>query len=247
MRGGMGGGVSAMRQAVGPGRLGDDEEILAKPFDNRVVMRLIRYGGPFKKMAVIAAVTMIFYTAALVAAPWLVAIGIEQIQDGDGGALNRTAIIFISVALGGWLAQYLHLRAMAIVTQGVLYILRTDLFRHLQRLSMRFYDRNEIGRVMSRVQNDVLNLQEFLSTAILGIADLLALGGILVAMFLMEPPPGRGDALRGARALHRHRDLAEPGAARLHPGAAGDRAGERRLAGKHLRRPRGPEPQPAGP
>ena len=187
MRGGMGGGVSAMRQAIGPGRLGDDEEILAKPFDNRVIMRLIRYGGPFKKLAVIAAVTMLVYTAALVAAPWLVAIGIAQIQDGDGGALDRTAIIFISVALVGWAAQYIHLRAMARVTQGVLYILRIDLFRHLQRLSMRFYDRNEIGRVMSRVQNDVLNLQEFLSTAILGIADLLALVGILAAMFLMDP------------------------------------------------------------
>ncbi len=187
MRGGMGGGVSAMRQAIGPGRLGDDEEILAKPFDNRVIMRLIRYGGPFKKLAVIAAVTMLVYTAALVAAPWLVAIGIAQIQDGDGGALDRTAIIFISVALVGWGAQYIHLRAMARVTQGVLYILRIDLFRHLQRLSMRFYDRNEIGRVMSRVQNDVLNLQEFLSTAILGIADLLALVGILAAMFLMDP------------------------------------------------------------
>ena len=187
MRGGMGGGVSAMRQAIGPGRLGDDEEILAKPFDNRVIMRLIRYGGPFKKLAAIAAVTMLVYTAALVAAPWLVAIGIAQIQDGDGGALDRTAIIFISVALVGWGAQYIHLRAMARVTQGVLYILRIDLFRHLQRLSMRFYDRNEIGRVMSRVQNDVLNLQEFLSTAILGIADLLALVGILAAMFLMDP------------------------------------------------------------
>ena len=187
MRGGMGGGVSAMRQAIGPGRLGDDEEILAKPFDNRVIMRLIRYGGPFKKLAVIAAVTMLVYTAALVAAPWLVAIGIAQIQDGDGRALDRTAIIFISVALVGWGAQYIHLRAMARVTQGVLYILRIDLFRHLQRLSMRFYDRNEIGRVMSRVQNDVLNLQEFLSTAILGIADLLALVGILAAMFLMDP------------------------------------------------------------
>jgi ABC-type multidrug transport system fused ATPase/permease subunit len=76
---------------------------------------------------------------------------------------------------------------MARVTQGILYTLRNEMFRHLHRLPMTFHDRNEIGRVMSRVQNDILNLQEFLSTAILGIADILALGGILVAMFLMEP------------------------------------------------------------
>ena len=187
MRGGTGGGISAMRQAVGSSRLADDEEILTKPFDNRVIARLFRYVRPHKKMAIVAAVTMLLYTAALVAAPWLVAIGIEQIQDGDGGSLNRTVIIFISVALGGWAAQYIHLRAMARVTQGILYTLRDDMFRHLHRLSMTFHDRNEIGRVMSRVQNDILNLQEFLSTAILGIADILALGGILVAMFLMEP------------------------------------------------------------
>ena len=187
MRGGTGGGISAMRQAVGSSRLADDEEILTKPFDNRVIARLFRYVRPYKGMAIIAAVTMLLYTAALVAAPWLVAIGIEQIQAGEGGALNRTVIIFIAVALGGWAAQYVHLRAMARVTQGILYTLRDDMFRHLHRLPMTFHDRNEIGRVMSRVQNDILNLQEFLSTAILGIADILALGGILVAMFLMEP------------------------------------------------------------
>lgn len=184
--GGAGGGISAMRAAIGVGRLGDDDEILAKPFDNRVIARLFRYVYPYKRMAILAALTMLLYTVAVVAVPWLVAIGINNIEDGDGGALNRTAIIFIAVALLGWLFQYIHLRAMARVTQGVLYTVRTSLFRHLQRLSMSFYDRNEIGRVMSRVQNDVLNLQEFLSTAVLGLADLLALGGILVAMFVMD-------------------------------------------------------------
>ena len=75
---------------------------------------------------------------------------------------------------------------MAFVGQRVLYTLRVGLFRHLQGLSMSFYNRNEVGRVMSRVQNDVQQLQEFLSIVIITAADILSLGGIIVVMVSMN-------------------------------------------------------------
>ena len=80
----------------------------------------------------------------------------------------------------------MHMRVMGFVGQRVLYSLRIELFRHLQRLSMKFFDRNEVGRIMSRVQNDVQQLQEFISIWVTGLSDVLTLGGVIVAMLIMN-------------------------------------------------------------
>ena len=71
--------------------------------------------------------------------------------------------------------------------QKVLLMLRIQLFRHLQKLSLNFYDRNEVGRIMSRVQNDVNQLQEFLTMIVVSFADALSLIGIIVALFFLNP------------------------------------------------------------
>ena len=89
-------------------------------------------------------------------------------------------------ALAGWAFNYVQLVLMARVGQNVLYNLRMDLFRHLQSLSLNFYDKNEVGRIMSRMQNDIIQLQEFLTTGILVFGDILVLGGIVGAMLLMD-------------------------------------------------------------
>jgi ATP-binding cassette subfamily B protein len=130
---------------------------------------------------------MLLYTGTVVAIPWLVRVGIDRIITGNRSDLDVIALVATVVAFVGWVAQYVHLILIAKVSQGVLYRLRTAMFRHLQRLTLRFYDKNEVGRVMSRVQNDVLTLQEFLSHGVLGIADLFSLVGIIAALFLMDP------------------------------------------------------------
>ncbi len=169
------------------GRLGEfEEEQLGKPYDHRVVTRLLRYVGPHRGAAVLAGVTLLLYTGATVAAPWLVRMGVDAVTGGNRGRLDTVAIVFFAVAIAGWAAHYVHLILMAKVSQAILYTLRTQMFRHLHRLSMSFYDRNEVGRVMSRVQNDVTNLQEFLQTGVTSLADLLTLFGIAVALFLMD-------------------------------------------------------------
>ncbi|MCH8196373.1 MAG: ABC transporter ATP-binding protein [Chloroflexi bacterium] len=185
--GGHGGGMGRMAYRGMDGRLGEfQDEELGKPYDHRVVMRLFRYIGPYKGRAIATAIAVLVYTGTVVAIPWLVRMGIDAIGDGDTGRLDTIAIVFVSVALIGWLSQYMHMILMAQVSQGILYTLRTQMFRHLHRLSMSFYDRNEVGRVMSRVQNDVLNLQEFLQTGVLGFADLLTLVGVVAALFVMD-------------------------------------------------------------
>ncbi|MEE9286049.1 MAG: ABC transporter ATP-binding protein [Dehalococcoidia bacterium] len=185
MRGG-GGGIGRMAFRSTVGRLADDEELLGKPYDHRVITRLLGYVGPYKGRAIATAIAVLVYTGSVVAIPWLVRLGIDSITAGNRGRLDVIAVVFISIAFIGWISHYLHMILMAQVSQGILYTLRTQMFRHLHRLSMKFYDRNEVGRVMSRVQNDVMNLQEFLQTGVLGLADLLSLFGIVGALIFMD-------------------------------------------------------------
>ena len=127
------------------------------------------------------------YTGAIVALPWTIALIIDRyVRAGDLSGLNVIVPIFVGIAFLQYVSQYVHLMAMAFVGQKVLYNLRVGLFRHLQGLSMNFYNKNEVGRVMSVVQNDVQQLQEFLSIVIVTFADVLSLGGIIAAMVIMD-------------------------------------------------------------
>ena len=165
----------------------DDEELLGKAYDHRVVSSLMRYVGPYKGQALIAVIATLLYTASLVAIPWVIGVGIDRyVEEGSLSGLNFIALLLGIVAAINWGSNYVQQISMAKVSQGVLYGLRSHMFNHLQKLSVSFYDRSEVGRIMSRVQNDVNQLQEFLSMAILTMGDVLSLVGIVFALLLMN-------------------------------------------------------------
>ena len=164
----------------------DETDIRGSLYNHQVMMRLLPYLGPCKKTVAVATLAMLVYTGSLVVFPWLIALAFAAVVDGD---LSRLTWILLAMginALAGWAFNYVQLVLMARVGQNVLYNLRMDLFRHLQGLSLSFYDRNEVGRIMSRMQNDIIQLQEFLTTGILVFGDILVLGGIIGAMLLMD-------------------------------------------------------------
>ncbi|MBI3743139.1 MAG: ABC transporter ATP-binding protein [Chloroflexi bacterium] len=180
---------AAMRPMPRPtGRLGsdDDLDILGKPYDHRVVARLWRYTRAYRLETILAGVTLMVFTASIVAAPWIVKMCVDAISAGHRTRLNLLVGVFLGVAAVGWLMQYINMLLMARVAQKVLYDMRTEMFRHLHTLSMSFYDKNEVGRIMSRVQNDILNLQEFLQNGLASLSDLLTLLGIVGAMFFLD-------------------------------------------------------------
>ncbi len=179
-----GGGRGGMR-----GRLGSDREEYedGRVYDHKVVSQLFSYLRPHRPRFLIILAAVMVYTGTVVALPWMIAKIIDEyVREGDLSGLNVVVLIFVGVALIQYGSQYVHLRTMSFVGQRVLFDLRVGLFSHLQGLSMRFYNRNEVGRVMSRVQNDVSQLQEFLSIVIITIADVLSLTGIITAMMLMN-------------------------------------------------------------
>ena len=170
-----GGGGWLMR-----GQQGDIDEDGTRLYDQRVILRMLAYVGPYKFPVFLAMVAVVIYTVATVAMPLIIAIGMDRyIKTGDLSGLNTLAVWFGVVLVVHYAANYTHQVLLARVSQRVIYDLRNDLFKHLQDLPMSFHNRHKVGSVMSRAQNDVYQLQEFLDIVVLSIGDLLSLTGII--------------------------------------------------------------------
>ena len=164
-----------------------DEEVFGDVYDQRVVARLLPYILPYKVLAAVAVVAMLIYTGTQVAVPWIIKVAIDEyvfLKDFEG--LTWMFALFIGISLVNWLVNYVQQFAMEKVGQGVLFNLRADMFGHVQKQSMGFFDRTEVGRLMSRVQGDVSQLQEFAALVVMTLGELLSLLGIVIALLLLN-------------------------------------------------------------
>jgi len=164
-----------------------DEEVFGDVYDQRVVARLLPYILPYKVLAAVAVVAMLIYTGTQVAVPWIIKVAIDEyvfLKDFEG--LTWMFALFIGISLVNWLVNYVQQFAMEKVGQGVLFNLRADMFGHVQKQSMGFFDRTEVGRLMSRVQGDVSQLQEFSALVVMTLGELLSLLGIVIALLLLN-------------------------------------------------------------
>lgn len=167
----------------------DDEKLgKGRIFDRNLAVRILPYFKSFRLQSLFIMVAVLVGSLTSAAGPWLIGIAIDRfITGGDPGGLDLLVLAFIGVGIVGWGAHYLELIATTYMSQGILLNLRLDLFRHLERLPLSFYDANEVGRVMSRVQNDVEQLEEFFDGGLFGVVgDILTLGGVIAALFLMS-------------------------------------------------------------
>ncbi len=167
---------------------GWDDEELGKVYDHSVMVRLFRYLAPYKKRAALAFFGMILYAASSYVQPFLIGLAFTHfIANGNIMGLNMLGLVFVALALLGWGAQYLQLANTGFIGHRVLYALRTQMFDHLQTLSLRFYDNNEVGRIMSRLTSDVVVLQDLLTTGILTVmADIVGLAFIVLFLFIQD-------------------------------------------------------------
>ena len=164
-----------------------DEALVGKVYDNTVVRRLLTYILPYKKDALISLGAVLVYTAANVGLPLVVMYWINWgINRGDVWRLHVMGLVFLAVTLLHFGANYLQAVSIAKVGQGILYSMRTQLFNHLQTLSPAFFHRTSVGRIMSRSQSDILQLQETFELLVMTLADFLSLGGIIVAMLFTD-------------------------------------------------------------
>lgn len=168
--------------------LASSDESEAKKFDWHLLADFGPYLGRYRLTTLASIALMLLYTAANLANPYLIGVAIDRfISHGDLGGLAVISIILLVVNVVMWQAQYWQIWSMSWTGQQILYHLSADMFTHLQRLSLSFYDRTQIGRVMSRLQSDIDVLESMLSSGLLSIlGSLVALVGIIAAMLVMN-------------------------------------------------------------
>ncbi len=164
---------------------GWDDDELGRVYDHAVMRRFLPYLRPYRKQVIIALAGMFISSAASTAPFFLIGLAINKfIASGDLQGVAFIGVAMIGLAAVSWFGQYIQQVSMAYVGHRLLLTLRTDMFDHIEKLSLGFLDRNEVGRVMSRVQNDVTVLQELLTSGLLTVlADFASLG--LVICFLL--------------------------------------------------------------
>ncbi len=165
-----------------------DDVVFGKPYDSRVVSRLARYFVPYKVVLPLTIASTLLYTFTIVVNPYLIGIAEDNyIVASNLSGLNMIVLLFIGNALLNWASYYIQIRAEASLGQSILLNLRSQLFDHLQRLSVRFFDSNKVGRIMSRVQNDVEELGEFLDSGAFWVAgEVVSLVAIVFVLFAMN-------------------------------------------------------------
>ena len=173
---------------IPPAFITQSEEILDKMYDPKVARGLLRFVKPYTGQMLLALFFMIVVTAASVSGPYFVKLAIDDgIVANDIFSLRQTVLIFLAVSIVQLGVNYLRVRIMSRVGQHVLYDVRMAMFAHLQKLSLSFYNRYSVGRVITRVINDVGTLREFITWAVLAIVrNLLGIVGTLVAMIALN-------------------------------------------------------------
>ena len=164
------------------------EDIAFKGYDPNVSWRLLSSLGPYRLQFTLAIILMLISSAAAVAGPYLVKVALDSgMSAGSLTVLRQTLFLYLFVAIIQWTSTFLRVYLMPRVGQSIIYDLRSSLFEHLQELSLSFFSHYSVGRVISRVINDVGVLREFITWAILAIArDLFTLVGIVIAMLSMN-------------------------------------------------------------
>ncbi len=166
----------------------DKDEVLDNIFDWRIIRRLPRYMASVKLWIALGAGGMVLHSLASLVSPYLIKIATDRfILTGNLGGLTFVVIIFVAIALLSWAGQYVENLYLSYAGEGILFRLRTQMFDHLQRLSLSFYDHNKVGKIMSRVQNDVQQVQELITIDLLNaVISALTLIGIASAMIIMN-------------------------------------------------------------
>lgn len=165
-----------------------EEEALGKAYDARLMRRLLGYLRPYRVQVAFALVAIVTGSLLQLAQPYLTKLAIDRhIATGDLAGLDRLALLFLAVLAGSFTLEFFQTWLMQNTGQRIMYDMRQQVYEHLQRLSLRDYDRNPVGRLMTRVTTDVDTLNELFSSGVVAIfGDVFTLAGIMVVLAWMD-------------------------------------------------------------
>lgn len=170
-----------------PGTL-QEEEALGKAYDARLMRRLMQYLAPYRWKVVLAVLVLMLASGAQIVGPWITQLVIDvAIPEADPGYLGRLALAFLGITVLAFGLEYVQAILTTWIGQSVMYDLRTEIFEKLQRADLRYYDRNPVGRLMTRITNDVETLNTLFSSGVVSaFGDVFTLAFIVVAMLSMS-------------------------------------------------------------
>jgi ATP-binding cassette subfamily B protein len=179
-----------------------DEEVLGKAYDSRLMKRLLTYLRPYRMQVVIALVAIVLKAGADVLGPYLTKVAIDKylashteshslldrfLSPRPMTGIAQIAGIYIGLLLFCFLLEFTQTYIMQWTGQKVMFDLRAQIFRHLQGLHIAFFDRNPVGRLVTRVTSDVDALNEMFTAGVVSVfEDIFVLLGILVIMLNMN-------------------------------------------------------------
>jgi ATP-binding cassette subfamily B protein len=170
------------------GAVQQEDEILGKAYDARLMARMLRYLRPYWKLATMSFIFLMLQTGTQLLGPYITKIAIDRyITEKDVAGLDLMAAAYLGVVLLGFIVLFIQTYATQYVGQRAMHDLRMDIFSHLQKQDMAYFDRNAVGRLMTRTVNDVETLNELFSTGVVGLlADVSIVFGIAAMMFWLD-------------------------------------------------------------
>ena len=165
-----------------------EEEALGQAYDARLMRRLLTYLGPYRRAVGVALAAIIGHSALQLAQPYLTKLAIDSyIATGDLAGLDRLAVVFLGVLLGAFVLEYVRTYILQMTGQRIMFDLRMEVYAHLQKLDVRFFDRNPVGRLMTRVTTDVDVMNELFASGVVTIfGDVFMLIGIMAVLLSMD-------------------------------------------------------------
>jgi ATP-binding cassette subfamily B protein len=165
-----------------------DDDVLGKAYDGRLMRRLLTYLRPYRGQVLVAVVAIIGHSALDLAPPYLTKVVIDRyIPVGDLAGLGSIAVVYLAALIASFLLEYLQTWTMQVIGQKIMFDLRMQLVSHLHRLDLRFYDRNPVGRLMTRITTDVDVLNELFTSGVVSVfGDVFTLIGIMAVLIWMD-------------------------------------------------------------
>ena len=165
-----------------------DDDILGKAYDAVLMRRLLTYLRPYWRNVAIAFAAIVVGTGAALAQPYLIKVAIDDhIAAGRLEGLGALAGLYVGILLAAFAAEYVQTWILQLTGQRIMFDLRMAIYSHLQRLDLKYYDRNPVGRLMTRVTSDVDVINDLFTAGVVTIfSDLFTLLGIMVILLLMN-------------------------------------------------------------
>jgi ATP-binding cassette subfamily B protein len=165
-----------------------EEEVLGKAYDARLMQRLLGYLRPYWPQVLIALAAIVSVSLLQLAQPYLMKVAIDDhIAQGSMDGLETLAIAFLGILVASFALEFLQTWTLQNTGQRIMFDMRMQVYRHLQAIDVQYYDRNPVGRLMTRVTTDVDVLNELFTAGVVSVfGDIFLLIGIMGALAWMD-------------------------------------------------------------